>query len=390
MPEIKKVISRYSEELIRLRRDFHQHPELGFEEHRTADIIADYLVSCGLEVNRMAKTGVVGLLRGSGSGKTLLLRADMDALPVHEQNESLAYCSVNKGIMHACGHDGHMAMMLIAAQILAKLKSKLNGNIKFVFQPNEEDAGAYLMIDEGVMDNPKVDAAVGLHLWSDLETGKIDIFDGPVMAASHYFYLTVKGKGGHAGSVHRAVDPISISAGIIQAVQSMQTRELDSLEPVAIVFTKINAGSSPTIVPEEVKMQGSIRFLSAEGAAVKEAFERVVAGICSLNKAEYELKYKIGNEIVSNDSQMVKIARRAALECLGNEKMLSAAFRSMGGEDFSEYIRSVPGVFFFIGSGNCDKKTDYSHHHPCFNIDEDALLTGTEMLVRVALKYLNG
>lgn len=386
---LKQKINNFQDELLALRRDFHKYPELGFEEHRTAKIIFDYLEACNIEVGRMAKTGVVGLLRGNKPGKTLMLRADMDALPIQEENANLPYCSVNAGLMHACGHDGHMAMLLIAAKILSTLKDKLEGNIKFVFQPNEEDAGAYLMVDEGVMKNPVVNASVGLHLWSALETGRIDVSEGPVMAASHYFYLTVKGKGGHAGHISQAVDPIMVGAAIIQAVQAMQTRALNSLEPVAIVFTVFKSGFSPTIVPEIVEMQGSIRFLSADGSAIKENFERAIAHTCAAHRAKYELRYKVGNELVSNDSQMVSIVREAAVDCLADIKMLTNGYRSMGGEDFSEFTRHAPGVFFFVGSGNEDKQTAYQHHHPRFNIDEDALLIGTEMLVRVALKYLS-
>ena len=180
-----------------------------------------------------------------------------------------------------------------------------------------------------------------------------------------------------------------VSAAIIQAVQAMQTRELDALQPVAIVFTKINAGFNTTIIPEKVEMQGSIRFLADDGTAVKEAFERVIAGICTTYRAKYKLRYKVGNNLVANDEKMVAIAYQAALGCLGDENFITADLRSMGGEDFSEFIRDVPGVFYFIGSGNREKKTMYSHHHPCFNIDEDALLIGAEMYVRMALQYFN-
>jgi len=384
----KQEVAALKEELISLRRDFHMHPELGFGEHRTAEKVTAYLEEYDLGIKHIAKTGVVGVLRGNKPGNTLLLRADLDALPITEQTD-VPYKSVNNGIMHACGHDGHIAMLLVAARILSTYKDILPGNIKFVFQPNEEDAGACLMVEEGVMDNPRVDAAVGAHLWSALETGIIDICEGPVMAASHYFYLTIKGLGGHAGHTNEAIDPIMVSAAIIQAVQAMQTRELDALQPVAIVFTKINAGFNTTIIPEKVEMQGSIRFLADDGTAVKEAFERVIAGICTTYRAKYKLRYKVGNNLVANDEKMVAIAYQAALGCLGDENFITADLRSMGGEDFSEFIRDVPGVFYFIGSGNREKKTMYSHHHPCFNIDEDALLIGAEMYVRMALQYFN-
>ncbi len=383
---LREKVTGLQEELIGLRRDFHMYPELGFEEHRTAGLAASYLEECGLEISRMAKTGVIGLLRGKQEGKTLLLRADMDALPIREQND-LPYKSRHEGIMHACGHDGHTAMLLVAAKILCGYRDKLKGNIKFVFQPNEEDAGAYLMVEEGVMENPVVDAAAGLHLWSGLESGTVDICAGPVMAASHYFYLAVKGLGGHAGQINKAVDPIMVGSAIVQAVQAMQTRELDPLQPVSIVFTGFKAGYNTTIVPEQAALQGSIRFLSADGSGIKNSFSRVVAEVCSAHRAGFELEYKVGNEMVSNDPEMAVLAREAALASLENEKALTAGFRSMGGEDFSEFSSRVPSIFYFIGSGSKDKKTDYSHHHPCFNIDESALLTGAEVQIRLALKY---
>ncbi len=383
---LKEQITDLKEELISLRRDFHMYPELGFEEHRTAGKVASYLEGCGLEVKRMAKTGVVGLLRGGQEGKTLLIRADMDALPIQEQND-LPYKSRHEGIMHACGHDGHTAMLLVAARILSSYREKLKGNIKFVFQPNEEDAGAYLMIEEGVMENPAVDAAAGLHLWSGLESGAVDICEGPVMAASHYFYLTVKGLGGHAGNINKAVDPIMVGSAIVQGIQAMQTRELNPLQPVSIVFTGFRAGYNTTIVPEQADLQGSIRFLSADGSGIKDSFSRVVKQVCSAHRAHFELEFRVGNEMVANDPDMTGLARAAALETMVNKSAVKAGLQSMGGEDFSDFAKLVPAVFYFIGSGSKEKKTDYSHHHPCFNIDEGVLLTGVEMHARLALKY---
>jgi len=384
--EIKKQVEALRDEIIELRRDFHKHPELGFAEHRTAAKIQDYLEECGLEVSRLAQTGVAGLLRGKEKGKTLLLRADIDALPIEEQT-GLPYKSIHEGVMHACGHDGHTAMLLGAAKILSAYKDRLSGNIKFVFQPNEEDAGAYLMVEEGIMDNPPVDAAIGAHLWPELNTGIVDISPGPVMAASHYFYLTVKGKGGHAGSTEQAVDPIMVGSAIIQAVQSMQTRELAALEPVAIVFTRFNAGFNTTIVPDKAELEGSIRFLSGDGRAIKESFERIIEHTCKAHRAGYALNFKVGNEMLANDPEMSELIRRMAVDCLEDEAKVTAGLRSMGGEDFSEFARLVPSAFYFIGSGCREKKTDYSIHHPCYDLDEDALLIGTELHTRVALRY---
>lgn len=384
--DIKAQIEQLRGELIALRRDFHMHPEIGLGEHRTSQIIYDYLESCGLEVSRMAGTGIVALLRGVRPGKTLIIRADIDAIPVTEAND-LPYKSTNPGLMHACGHDGHASMLMVAAKILARNRGQIYGNVKFVFQPNEEDAGAYLMVEEGVMDNPKVDAAVSMHLWTPLESGRIDIFPGPVMAASHYFHLTVKGKGGHAGFVHRSVDPIICATDIVQSVQAVQTRETSPLDPSLIVFCKITAGSSPTIVPDKVEMEGSIRFLHHGGEEVKQRFERIVAGVCATHRCEYELGYKVGNRMLVNDPDMAEMLRNVARQVVPAPCVTSAE-RTMVGDNFCDFSNLVPGAYFFLGTGNSSKGTDYPHHHPMFNIDEDVLPLGVEMHVRTALEYL--
>src|SRR5690554_3381547 len=239
---IKKEIELLNEELISLRRDFHSNPELGFQEFRTGRIVADYLESLGLEVQRnVAKTGIVGLLRGKGPGKTIALRTDMDALPLTEET-GVDFASKNQGIMHACGHDGHLAMMLVAAKVLSRMRDEMEGNIKFIFQPNEEDAGAEIMINEGVLENPKVDAALGMHMWSPIQSGKLGIAKGPLMASSYYFKLLVKGKGGHGGAPHTTVSPILSGIDMIKALQEMVLNETDALKPTVISFGKVNSG----------------------------------------------------------------------------------------------------------------------------------------------------
>jgi len=386
---IKNEIQNNLETLIELRRDFHRHPETGFREFRTSEKIASFLENLGLEVKRnIAGTGVSGLLRGKEGGKTLLLRSDMDALPVNEET-GLPFASVNEGVMHACGHDGHMSMLLIAAKILTKHRESFKGNIKFVFQPNEEEAGAEEMIRHGVLSDPEVDASMGLHLWSPLPTGTIGLNPGPVMAASHYFYLTIKGRGGHAGMPHKAIDPISTAVKIIEDVQHLQTRELDSLEePTVIMFTGIHGGTAPTVVPAEIQIQGSIRFLHDRGEFVEKRFEDIISHICAMTGTEYELKIVIGNRLLSNDNDMTDLVLREASETVG-QKNIQKNMRMMVGEDFAEFSRSVRSAFYFVGTGNRDKQTDYSHHHPKFNIDEDSLPIGIEMHVRTALAYLD-
>ncbi len=385
--DIKEEIKNLNEELINLRRDFHMNPELGFEEYRTSEIIAKYLNECDLEVYRnVAKTGVVGILKGYKSGPTLMLRSDMDALPISEEND-LSYKSQNEGVMHACGHDGHVAMLLVAAKILSKYKDQINGNIKFVFQPNEEDAGAEAMIADGVMDNPKVDAALGIHLWSPIKSGKLGITSGPLMASSYYFKLVIYGKGGHGGAPHIAIDPISCGIDIMKATETMQTKELDALHPTIITFCKINAGTSPIIIPEKVEIEGSLRCLHENTEKVQERFKEIVDGISKIYRTRYELEFKCGNTLLSNDPKMTEMVRSVGTQVVGEENILDKDISVMIGEDFAEFGLRVPSTFYFVGVANDEKETNYPHHHSRFNIDEDVLQIGVEMHVRGALEY---
>jgi len=387
--DIKNRIAELNDELVALRRDFHQHPELGFQEKRSQKIVMEYLEKLGLEPKKIAGTGVVALIKGGKPGKTVLLRTDMDALPVKEET-GLPFSSQEEGLMHACGHDGHMSMMLIAAKILTEMKDDLNGTVKIVFQPNEEDAGAFKLIEEHVMENPTVDASFGVHLWSQTPSGEIDIVDGPQMAASHYFFLKVRGKGGHAGFAHESVDPIIAATAIVQAAQVIQTREIDALNPAVIMFTEFNAGSNTTIVPEEVTIKGSIRFLYEGGEEIKERFSRIVKNICSAYRVTADLSFQVGNNLLSNDPEMAETMREAAAEVLGDKSKVTTKIRTMAGEDFSDYLVDSPGAFALVGINNPEAKSDYPHHHPKFNIDEASLPIGVELLVRTALKLLGG
>ena len=385
--EISQQATDLKDELVALRRDFHRYPELGFKEFRTQKKIHAYLEKLGLEVSTIAATGIVALLRGEHPGKTILLRADMDAIPVQEGHDH-DFRSQHDGIMHACGHDGHMSMLLGAAKVLTACRSSMAGNVKFAFQPNEEDAGAYRMIEDGVMDNPKVDASVGMHLWSQAASGTMDIDSGPIMAASHYFTLTIQGKGGHAGFTHEAIDPILVSTTIVQAVQAIQSREVNALCPAVIVFTEIHAGTSTTIVPENVEMKGSIRFLYEGGEELRERFERIVKHTCAAHRVSYSLQFQIGNHLLCNNPEMVGIAREVALDILVDPDALTSKVQTMAGEDYSDYTLAAPGVFIFLGIYNQAKGIIHPHHHPLFDIDEDVLPLGVEMYVRMALKYL--
>ena len=387
MRSLRDEVLESNQELVGLRRDFHSLPELGFREFETSRKVRGYLESLGLEVTNLAKTGVVGLLRGKSSGKTVMLRSDMDALPIQEEND-LPYRSQCPGVMHACGHDGHMAMLLIAAKLLARRREEISGCIKFVFQPNEEVAGAWAMIEAGVLQNPAVDAAFAIHLWSALESGTVGISAGPVTAGLMIFDLTVFGKGGHTGYPQEAIDPILTAANIIQSVQAVQTREISQLKPTIIMFGQIHAGTKANIVPESVQLSGSLRCLYEGGEQNPEGrFERIVKGICEAHRARFELKFTVENHPVVNDPHLVRLARQGAEEALGNRGRI-VDYTTLVGEDFSEYCRNVPGVLAFLGAGNRSKQADYPHHSARFNIDEDMLSIGVEMHMRSALSYL--
>lgn len=384
--KIKQQVTSNASELVALYRDFHAHPELGFQEFRSQEKISDYLANLGLKPRKIASTGVVTELKSTRPGPTILLRTDMDAIPVTEET-GLPYASETPGVMHACGHDGHMAMLMVAAKILTGMSDEIAGTIKFLFQPNEEDAGAYKVVEEGIMSAPDVDSVFGLHLWSQCPIGQIDIIDGPQMAASHYFKLKIKGHGGHAGFAHESTDPVFIASLIIQAVQGIQTREVNALDPVVIIFTQMNAGTSTTIVPEVAELTGSIRFLYAGGEALFKRFEQVISHICAAYGAEYELEFKKGNTLVENHPETAALVRTAAAEVVG-PKQVTTKIRTMAGEDFSDYLAHATGVFAFVGFNNPEKNANYPHHHPKFTIDEDALAIGTELHIRVALKML--
>lgn len=387
---IKERIKELESELISLRRDFHQHPELGYKEFRTSKVISEYLENLGIETHIQNGTGVVALLKGDKKGKTIMLRADMDALEQNQSND-VEYSSQNPGVMHACAHDAHMAILLITAKILSELKSNLCGQVKFVFQPNEEAAGALDMINEGVLENPKVDCALGLHVWSQLPSGSVGIKSGPVMGAMDEFSITIKGYEGHTSAPHEAIDPISISGAVIQNIQHLVTREYNPLTPLSIVFGSIHGGLASNAIAGSVVLSGTIRYLFKEEKIMRlellKRFERTVTGVCEALGGSCEIKITPSNPAVLNDDELTYEIRNVAKSSnIFNEIV---EYQCLAGEDFGEFTQKVASVFYFIGSGNKEKETDFPHHHPKFNIDEDVMKLGVEMQVSSAI-YLLG
>lgn len=388
--DIRPEIEALNGELLALRRDFHQHPELGGEEFRTAQKVEDYLRACGLDPRRVTPTGVAAALPGSGSGRTLILRADMDALPVSEQT-GLPFKSAEPGKMHACGHDGHTAMLLAAAKILSQRRQDFKGQVVFVFQPDEENSGALPMIEAGLLRDHPADACLGLHLWPALPTGQIGLSAGAVMAGLIQFRVEIKGKGGHTGYPQQAIDPVLCAADVIQSLQMIQTREVSALEPTILVIGKVSGGTASNIIPDTVTLEGTARYLHEDRANaeknIRARMERIIAGVCSAHRTTYAFIVLAASPALVNDPELVEAVRPAAAEVVGGEQNIVRLVTPVG-EDFSEFASRVPGVFAFLGCGNEAKGACYPHHHPRFDIDEDALRLGVELHVRTALKVL--
>lgn len=389
MDDITRQVNNLEEELICLRRDFHAHPELGLQEVRTSQIITRYLQDLSIPTVSSNKTGVVGLLKGAKPGPTLLLRADIDALPI-EQDSDKPYCSTTKGVMHACGHDAHTAMLLVAAKVLAGRQADLSGNIKFVFEPNEENIGSLAMIEEGILEEPSVDGCIGMHIWSQLATGKVGIQAGPIMAGMYHFHLELKGKGGHTAAPHHCIDPVLPACAVVQGLQAIQTRECDALnEPLVIMVGIISGGTADNIIPETVTLRGTVRYMTKrkqEGVDLPLVqIKRVIDGICAAHNVTYSLKFTHGHPTLVNDQDMVSLITSVIEE--SDMDLEIEPFITLAGDDFSEFSARSPGVFYFLGAGK-PGEINYPHHHPRFDIDESVLKDGVEIQVRAALRFL--
>lgn len=375
LARMKELANAQHAELVNIRRHLHENPELGFEEVATAQYIADYLAGLGLEVTRqVAKTGVVALIRGVQPGKTVAIRADMDALPIQELNE-VPYKSKHPGKMHACGHDAHVAAAIGAARILWELRDQINGNVKFIFQPAEEaPGGAEPMIAAGVLENPAVDAIIGGHVWGSLESGIIEVMSGPTMASSDIIRLKIIGKGGHAAQPHTTIDPIVIASEIVGALQKLVSRQTDPFESVVISICSFHAGDVFNVIPHSAYLEGAVRTLNNElRQELPHKIEKIIRGITEPYGATYELDYYLGYPVTVNDPGVTETVRRAAISVLGADKVRVAARASMGGEDYAYFLNKVPGTYIRIGTRNPEKGICQEMHHPRFDIDEAVL-----------------
>lgn len=385
MAEIEQRVSRIRDEMVRLRRDFHRHPETGFCENRTSRIIAGYLRDLGMEVREgVGKTGVVGVLRGAAPGRTLMLRADMDALPIQEKSSS-PYRSANPGVMHACGHDGHMAILLGAACVLAGMKGRLRGQVKFVFQPAEEGAGgARKMIEDGALEDPRVDAAFGLHLVTALPCGTLGWGKGTVMAAMDSFVLKVTGRSGHSSMPEDGVDAIRASARIVDDLHALNTVNNESDTQSLINIGAIRGGEAANVIAEEVELSGTVRTLNPKAKAfAKGAMHRIVGRVTGEFGAGFDLDYREGYPPVVNDGEMTDLLCRVAGDVPGVDGLLELP-PLMASEDMAFYLREVPGCFFFLGAGNPEKGLTRPLHSSEFDFDESALPVGAALFAGLA------
>lgn len=384
-------VAEETELLVRTRRDLHRHPELGFQEHRTAGIVAERLRAAGYEVRTgVAQTGVIGTLRGTGDGPTLLLRADMDALPIDEETTH-GFPSTIPGVMHACGHDAHVAIGLAVAERLARGRERWPGTVRYMFQPAEEGlGGAEGMIEEGVLEG--VDAALGLHVWLGLPSGLIGVVAGPQMAGAVEFELTVRGRGGHGAMPHETIDAVHAASQVIVALQSVVSRTVSPLEPAVVTMASFHAGSAHNVIAETAHLRGTARaFDPALLESLPGRIEQVIAGVCAAAGATYEFEARIEAMPTVNDPRMAEIVRREAERIVGAGRVRTDPnVRTMAAEDFGDVLARVPGCYFFVGGTNEGRGIVHPHHSPRFDLCEECMPVAVEVMEAAALAYLRG
>jgi len=386
---IRPVIQGLQPQLVEWRRRIHQRPELGFKEWLTADFIRTQLDQWGIPYrDAVAETGLVAVIEGTSPGPVLGIRADMDALPIQEENQ-VPYRSQHDGIMHACGHDGHVAIALGTAYYLSQHRHSFKGTIKLIFQPAEEGpGGAKPMIEAGALKNPDVEAIIGLHLWNNLPLGTVGVRTGALMAASEFFSCTIQGKGGHGALPHQTVDSIVVGAQVVNALQTIVARNVDPTKSAVVTVGQFHGGKAPNVIADSVTFGGTVRYFDqAYATFFAQRLEQVIGGVCQSHGASYSFDYKALYPPVINDAAMADLVRSVALSVVETPAGVVPECHTMGGEDMAFFLQEVPGCYFFLGSANTEKSLAYPHHHPRFDFDETALGLGVEMFARCVEAY---
>ena len=388
MENIQTLAKKLAPEFIEVRHHLHAHPELSYQEFETSKFVQERLKQLNIPFKIMATTGVIGIIEGKNpSSRIVALRADMDALPIQEEN-NVEYKSLNKGVMHACGHDVHTTCLLGAAKILCQTKNEWEGTVKLIFQPGEEKnpGGASLLIKEGVLENPKPSAIYALHVNPQLETGKLSFRGGKVMASADELYITIKGKGGHAAAPHTTADTILIASQLVVALQQIISRNNNPFSPSVLSITSFQGGFTTNVIPSEVKLMGTFRAMDEEWRKkAHELITRLATELVHSMGAEIDLHIDVGYPTVYNNEELTAKAKKIAEEVMGKENVEETEMR-MGAEDFGYYSQKIPGCFFRLGTGNKKKGITAGVHTPVFNIDEDAIEIGIRMMAIFGIK----
>lgn len=388
----KEEALKIKDEVINIRRYFHQNPELGFEEFKTSEKIKEILKNEGINYFSISKTGVCGIIEGQldSNNNVIALRADMDGLPIEEKN-NCSYKSKNIGKMHGCGHDAHMAILLGAAKIINNNKDKFSGVVKLIFEPAEETiGGATFMINEGVLENPKVNAVIGLHVEESLNVGEIMIKSGVVNAASNPFSIKVIGQGGHGAYPHLSIDPIIISSQIILGLQTIISRRINTLNPTVLTVGSITGGSAQNVIPDEVILKGIIRTTNKKDRVfIKEKLIEITEGICFANGASCNIEIEESYPSLYNDDEMVELVKKSASDILGCKNVKTQENIKLGVESFAYFANERKSAFYFLGVKNKFENTVYPAHNSKFNIDEDAMILGIALQCKIVFSYFD-
>ncbi|SHI51469.1 amidohydrolase [Dethiosulfatibacter aminovorans DSM 17477] len=383
---IKELAKEYKDYAVSIRREFHMNPEPAMKEERTSDRIVEELEMLGIPCRKAAGTGVVGIIKGKTEGRTIALRADIDALELQEKNE-IVYRSKVEGMMHGCGHDGHAASLLTAARILNEIKDEFSGTVKLLFQPGEEVAkGAKKLISEGELEG--VDGIFGIHVWNGIDVGKVSVEEGPRMASAGIFNINITGKGGHGSMPNQGIDSVVVGAATVMNMQALVAREINPLDPAVVTLGIFNAGTRQNILAGEAYLEGTTRCFSMDVNNIfEEQIRRVAERTAESYRARAVLEYEQLVLPTINDPEMASIGEDAVRSLLGSEGLVKYE-KTTGGEDFSFYTVEVPGAFAFVGSKNEEKVELFPHHHPCFDIDEDALEVASGLYAQYAVEFL--